>query len=71
VKAFPNVFEGHLPEVGLHGKYSLALHLCECWAIECARELKIGERCSGVLMLVHLVVVVLCWASCKVEHVEG
>jgi len=71
MKAFPNVLEGHLAEVGLHGENSLALHLCECWAIKGARELKIGERCRGVLVLIHLVVVVLSWAGLNVEHVGG
>jgi hypothetical protein len=71
MKAFPNILERHLAEVGLHGENSLALHLRECWAIEGARELEVGKRCSGVLVLVHLVVVLLSWASCDVEHVEN
>ena len=70
VKAFPYVLEGYLAEVGLYGEYSLALHLLECRAIECARELEVGEGCSGVLVLVHVVVVLLSGASCNVEHVE-
>jgi hypothetical protein len=70
VEAFPNILEGHLAEVGLHGQNSLALHLRVCRAIEGARELEIGERCSGMLVLVHFVVVLLSWASCNVEHVE-
>jgi hypothetical protein len=70
VKAFPNVLEGHLAKVGLHGENSLALHLRECRAVEGARELEVGERCSGVLVLVHVVVVLLSWASCNVEHIE-
>jgi len=70
MKAFPNVFERHLAEVGLHGQNSLALHLRECWAIEGARELEVGKRRSGVLVLIHFVVVLLSGASCNVEHVD-
>jgi hypothetical protein len=68
VEAFPNILEGHLAEVGLHGENGLALHLGECWAIEGARELEVGEGCSGMLVLVHFVVVLLSGASCNVEH---
>jgi hypothetical protein len=71
VESFPNVLKWYLAKVGLHGENSLALHLRECRAIEGARELEVGERCSGVLMLVHLVVVLLSGASCNVEHVES
>ena len=63
VKAFSNVLERHLPEVGLHCKDSLALHFGECWASEGARKLEVGKRCGGVLMLVHVVVLLLYWAS--------
>jgi hypothetical protein len=70
VKAFPNIFVRHLAEVGLHGENGLALHLRECWAIEGARELEVGKGRSGMLVLVHFVVVLLSWASCDVEHVE-
>ena len=69
MKAFSDVLKGHLAEVGLHGKDSLALHLCKRWAIESARELEVRERCGGVLVLVHLVVV-LSWAGLNVEHIE-
>ena len=68
MKAFPNILEGHLAEVGLHGQYGLALHLRECRAVEGARELEVGKRCSVVLVLIHLVVVLLSWAGCNVEH---
>ena len=71
VQAFPNILEGHLAEVGLHGQNSLPLHLRERRAIEGAGQLEVGKRCSGVLVLVHLVVVLLSWASCNVEHVES
>jgi len=56
VKAFSNTLERHLAEVGLHGQYGLALHLRECRAVEGSRELEVGKRCSGVLVLIHLVV---------------
>jgi len=69
VKAFPNILERYLAEVGLHGQYGLALHLRECRAVEGARELEVGKRCSGVLVLIHLVVMLLSWAGCNVEHV--
>jgi hypothetical protein len=45
------------------------LHLRECRAVEGARELEVGKRCSGVLVLIHLVVMLLSWAGCNVEHV--
>ena len=70
MKAFPNVLEGHLAEVGLYGENSLALHLRECRAVEGTRELEVGERCSGMLVLVHVVVVLLSRASCNLEHIE-
>jgi len=44
------------------------LHLGECWAVEGARELEVGKRCSGVLVLIHLVVVLLSGAGRNVEH---
>lgn len=69
MKAFSYVLKGHLAEVGLHGENGLALHLCERWAVESARELEVREGCGGVLVLVHLVVV-LSWASLNVEHIE-
>jgi hypothetical protein len=69
MEALSDVFEGHLAEVGLHGEYGLALHLCERWAIEGARKLEVGKRRSGVLVLVHFVVLVS-WARSNVEHVE-
>ncbi len=62
MKAFSDVLEGHLAEVGLHGEYGLALHLCERWAIESAGELKVGKGCGGVLVLIHFVVLVS-WAG--------
>jgi hypothetical protein len=68
VKAFPDILEGHLAEVGLHGEDGLAVHLGECGAVEGARELEVGERRSGVLVLVHLVVMLLSGAGCNVEH---
>jgi hypothetical protein len=68
VKAFPNILERHLAEVGLHGQYGLALHLRVCRAVEGAGELKVRKRCSGVLVLIHLVVMLLSWAGCNVEH---
>jgi hypothetical protein len=69
VKASSNIFERHLAEVGLHGYNGLALHLRECRAVEGARELEVWKRCSGVLVLIHLVVMLLSWAGCNVEHV--
>lgn len=69
MKAFPNILERNLAEVGLHGQYGLALDLRESRAVEGARELEVGKRCSGVLVLVHLVVMLLSWAGCNVEHV--
>jgi hypothetical protein len=69
MKAFPNILERNLAEVGLHGQYGLALHLRECGAVEAAGELEVGKRCSGVLVLIHLVVMLLSWAGCNVEHV--
>ena len=69
MKAFPNILERHLAEVGLHGQYGLALHLREWGAVEGARELEVGKRCSRVLVLIHLVVMLLSWAGCNVEHV--
>jgi|HubBroStandDraft_3_1064219.scaffolds.fasta_scaffold1005445_1 hypothetical protein len=69
MEAFSDVFEGDLAEVGLDGEYGLALHLCEGWAIESARELEVGKGCSGVLVLVHFVVLVS-WAGSNVEHIE-
>ena len=71
VEAFSNILEGHLAEVGLHGQNGLAVHLSECWAIEGARELEVGEGRSGVLVLVHFVVVLLSGARCNVEHDDG
>ena len=59
MKAFPNILERHLAEVGLHGQYGLSLHLRECWTIEGSGELEVGKRCSGMLVLIHLVVVLL------------
>ena len=53
MKAFSDVFEGHLAEVGLHGENGLALYLCERWAVEAARKLEVGKRRSGVLVLVR------------------
>ena len=69
MEAFSDVLKGHLAEVGLHGEDGLALHLCERWAVESARELEVGKGRGGVLVLVHLVVV-LSWAGLDVEHVE-
>ena len=68
VEAFPDILERHLPKVGLHGKNGVALHLCECWSVERARELKVWERCSGVLVLIHLVLLLVCRARGYVEH---
>lgn len=69
MEAFSDVFEGYLAEIGLYSEYGLALHLCERWAIESARKLEVGKRCSGVLVLVHFVVL-MSWAGSNVEHVE-
>jgi hypothetical protein len=44
------------------------LHLRESRAVEGARELEVGKRCSGVLVLIHLVVMLLSGAGCNVEH---
>jgi hypothetical protein len=58
VKAFSDIFEWHLPKVGLHGKNGIALHLGECRAVEGARKLEVGERSGWVLVLVHVAVLV-------------
>ena len=68
MEAFPNILERHLPKVGLHGKNGVALHLCECWPVERARELEVWERSGGVLVLIHFVVLLVCRASGDVEH---
>jgi hypothetical protein len=68
VEAFPDILERHLPKVGLHGKNGVTVHLCECWSVERARELKVWERSGGVLVLIHLVVLLVCRARGYVEH---
>ena len=59
VEAFSDVLERHLPKVGLHGKNGITLHLGECRAIEGARKLEVWERSSGVLVLIHVVVLLV------------
>jgi hypothetical protein len=59
MKAFSNILERHLPEIGLHSKNSLTLHLGECWASEGARKLEVRKGCSRVLVLIHFAVVLL------------
>jgi len=68
VEAFSDILERDLPEVGLHGKNGFAVHFGECGSIEGARELEVGKRSSGVLVLIHVVVVVVCRTSRNVEH---